>query len=425
MEENKWIIGGIDVRKKIKKNNAKIKYLSQGAYGCVFHPGFDCQGKIQSNKYITKLEVKKKSVIKEFDISEYIRKYIKNFNTMFAPILYYCPILVSKINKRSVEECDLIQTKDKLLYSTKIRFVGKKTLEPYLFSLLEEKKDVSFFNKQLFETHIYLLNSIEKLIQNKIVHFDIKEDNIMYDNKQYLPIIIDFGLSFRIDLLKSDLAYQNAFIVFAPTCTWWCLEISIISFVVCKEYYRYNDFFSNKKRKISSSWMKDNIDINHLLDIVDDYYDNNNNIIMISNFWKKEVDISRQKWKDYITNTLYTKDKNNSGQYTKKTGEEIVKAFMQSWDTWDMFALSFLYLSFLQKLCMDCFKDYQDFLVKYILAFSSERVNISEYYQQLILFSEQYVDINFFDFDRDEYIKKTKINRLLNDELEKNISQKI
>jgi hypothetical protein len=64
MEENKWIIGGIDVRKKIKKNNEKIKYLSQGAYGCVFHPGFDCEGQIQSKKYITKLEVKKKSVIK-------------------------------------------------------------------------------------------------------------------------------------------------------------------------------------------------------------------------------------------------------------------------------------------------------------------------------------------------------------------------
>ena len=424
MEENKWIIGGIDVRKKIKKNNEKdkIKYLSQGAYGCVFHPGFDCQGKIQSNKYITKLEVKKKTVIKEFEISEYIRKYIQNFNTMFAPILYYCPILVSKINKRSVEECDIIKKKDKIIYSTKIRYVGKKSLEPYLFSLLEEKKDVSFFNKQLFETHIYLLNSIEKLIQKKIVHFDIKEDNIMYDNKQSLPIIIDFGLSFRIDLLKSDVSYKNAFFIFAPTCEWWCLELSIISFVVCKEYNN-NIFDSKKKMNISSSWMKDNVDINDLLDVLDVYYYNNNNIISISRYWKKEVENSRQKWRDYITNTLYTKD--NSGSYVKKTGEEIVKAFMQSWDTWDIFSLSFIYLSFLQKLCIDCFKDYQFFLVKYILAFSSERVSILEYYNQLVLFSEQYADIHFFDFDANEYIKKTKINKLLNSQIENNIAKKL
>lgn len=424
--ENKWIIGGIDVRKKIKKNNDKdkIKYLSQGAYGCVFHPGFNCEGELQSKKYITKLEIKKKSVIKEYKISEYIQKNIKNFNTMFAPILYYCPILVSKINKRSVKECDLIQTNNKILYSTKIRFVGKKTLEPYLYSLLDKENDVSFFNKQLFETHIYLTNSIEKLIQNNIIHFDIKEDNVSYDNTQYLPIIIDFGLSFRIDLLKSDVDYQKAFIIFVSTCTWWCLEISIISFVVCKEYNR----FYKKKMDYSSSWMKDNIDMNHLLNIVDDYYSNNPNMNMISKYWKKEVEISKQKWKDYITETLYTKD--NSGKHIKKNGQDIVKAFMQSWETWDMFALSFLYLSFLQKLCIDCFKDYQDFLVHYILAFPikteedklSERIDISEYYNNLVLFSEKYSNLDRFTFDKDDYIKKSKISKLLIRDLEKKIT---
>jgi len=425
MEENKWIIGGKDVRKKIKKNNEKdkIKYLSQGAYGCVFYPGFDCEGDLQSKKYITKLEVKKKSVINEFDIGEHIRNNIKNYNTMFAPILSYCPILVSKINKRSVTECDLIRKKDKILYSTKIRYVGQKTLEPYLYSLLEEKKDSSFFNKQLFETHIYLTNSMEKLIQNKIVHFDMKENNILYDNKQHLPIIIDFGLSFRIDLLKSDIAYRKAFFIFVSTCTWWCLEISIISFVVFKTYNRYNSSFSNKKMKISSSWMKDTIDMNHLLDIVDDYYNNNYNIILISKYWGKEVEISKQKWKDYITNTLYTKD--NSGEYTKKTGEEIVKAFMQSWDTWDMFALSFIYLSFLHILCIDCFKDYQDFLVDYILAVPNERINISDYYNNLVLFSEKYAEVDSFNFNRDEYIQQSKNNKKNVNEFEQKINQMV
>jgi serine/threonine protein kinase len=333
---------------------------------------------------------------------------------MFAPILYYCPIMISKINKSSVKECDLVSKQDKMLYSTKIRYVGKKTLEPYLYSLLEEK-DVSFFNKQLFETHIYLTNSIEKLIHHKIVHFDIKEDNIMFDNKQYLPIMIDFGLSFRIDLLKSDVDYKKAFIIFVSTCTWWCLEISIISFVVCGEYKRFN-----KKTGFSSSWMKDNIDMNHLLYIVDDYYSNNSNMNMISIYWQKEVESSKQKWKDYITNTLYKKDSN---QYTKKTGEEIVKAFMQSWDTWDMFALSFLYLSFLQKLCIDCFKDYQDFLVHYILAVPGERIDLSEYYNHLVQFSEKYVDLDIFTFNKDEYIKKNKKNKQLITDLETKINQ--
>ena len=408
MEENKWIIGGKDIRKKIKKNNQKnkIKYLSQGAYGCVFYPGLTCDLNTQSKKYISKIEIRKKTVIKEFEISEYIRNNIKNFNTMFAPILSYCPISVSKINKnlvKEVKDCDLIQKKDKVIYSTKIRYVGNYTLEPYLYSILKEN-DFSFFNKQLFETHIYLTNSIEKLIQQQIVHFDIKENNIMYDNSQFLPIIIDFGLSFRIDLLTSEISYKNSFIYFTNTCDWWCLEISIISFIV--------------RETKNTSWMKDNINIQYLLQIVEDYYTNNYNMRIISNFWQKEVEESKQKWIDYISNVLYKRD--NSGEIT---GEKIVKAMMQSWDTWDMFSLSFIYLYFLQNLGLDSFQDYQEFLVKYILDFPSERIKIKDYYNQLVTFSEEYVELKNITFNKDTYTEKSKIKNVKYKELEKRMSQ--
>lgn len=394
--ENKWIIGGKDIRKKIKKEKEKVKFLSQGAYGCVFHPGFTCKGNLQTKKYVTKLEIKKSAAIKEFEISEYIRKKIRHYNAMFAPIISYCPILVSKIEKDSIKECSLIENTEDVLYSTKIRYVGKQSLEPYLFSLIDNS---SFFIKQLFETHIYLTNSIEKLIHSKIVHFDIKENNILYDNNQYLPIIIDFGLSFRIDLLDTDIRYENAFYVFVSTCTWWCLEIAIISFIVCKEY---------NPESASSSWMNDQIPISYLLNIVEDYYTNNVNMILISKYWKKEVDISKNKWRDFIKKEF--KNKNTSGK-------KIVEIIMQSWETWDMFALSFLYLSALQDLCIDCLKDYQDFLVKYILAFplKNERINIKDYYKNLVFFSEKYSDLDTITFDRTQYFenkKKTKTNVL-------------
>ena len=427
MEENKWIIGGKDIRKKIKKNNQKykIKYLSQGAYGCIFYPGLTCNLNTQSKKYISKIEIRKKTVIKEFEISKHIRDNIKNYNTMFAPILSYCPISISKINKnlvKEVKDCDLIQKKDKLIYSTKIRYVGNYTLEPYLYSILEEN-DFSFFNKQLFETHIYLTNSIEKLVQHQIVHFDIKENNIMYDNGQFLPIIIDFGLSFRIDLLTSEISYKNAFIYFTNTCDWWCLEISIISFIVHKKYDIYNE-----QKNTPSSWMKDYISIQNLLQIIEDYYANNYNIKIISNFWNNEVEESKQKWIYYISNILYTRD--NSGEYKKVTGEEIVKAIMQSWDTWDMFSLSYIYLYFLQNLRLNSFKDYQNFLVKYILAFPieienkpSERIKIKDYYDQLVTFSEEYVELENITFNKEEYKEKRKNKFFKNQKLEKIISQ--
>jgi hypothetical protein len=399
--ENKWMIGRTDFRKKIKKE--KIKFLTQGAYGCIFHPGFTCKkSKVQSKKFITKIETKNNTAEKEFAIGEYIRKKIKNYNTMFAPIISYCPIEVSKINKDAIKQCTLIKD-EKIIYSNKIRYVGKQSLEPYLYSCLEENlNNTSFFISQLFETHIYLTNSIEKLIHNKIVHFDIKENNVMYDNNKYLPIIIDFGLSFRIDLLKSNVEYEKAFYLFSATCIWWCLEIAMISFIVCKEY---------KTTSESANWMTDIIDVKYLLSILEYYYTENPSMKLISIQWGKEVEISKQKWHKYI-----------STQFKNKTGKFIVETLMQSWDRWDLFALSFMYLSFLQNLCVDCLDHYQSFLVEYILAFHLEdKTSIKKYYNKLVSFSEEYADIKTLTFDSDKYKENTKKTNLQILELEKQI----
>lgn len=389
--ENKWMIGGTDIRKKMKKEKEKIKFLAQGAYGCVFHPGFTCKtGKVQSKKYLTKIELKKEKVKTEYEIGKYIRTKIRHYNTMFAPIISNCQIEIAKINKDVINTCSLIKDEN-VIYSNKIRYIGKQTLEPYLYSFLEEDKiNTSFFISQLFETHIYLTNSIEKLIHYKIVHFDIKENNIMYDTRQYLPIIIDFGLSIRIDLLTNNVAYENAFNIFTTTCIWWCIEISIISFIVCKKY--------NPTSK-SVNWMTDIIDVNILLLVLDNYYTENQNMKVISVHWEKEVELSKQTWQKYI-----------STQFKNKTGKFIVETLMQSWDRWDLFALSFMYLSFLQNLCVDCLEHYQYFLVKYILAFPLEdKTGIKEYYSHLVSFSEKYANIKTLTYDADNYKKNSKI----------------
>lgn len=395
-KENTWLDNGI--KKKVKQTNTK--FLSQGAYGCVFHPGFTCKGKNQSKKYVSKIEFKKKYAEKEFEIGKYIKKKNPIYRTMFAPILSFCEVKLSKINSESIKECDLMKKDDDLIYSTKIRYVGKQSLEPYLYSLLDEN-NVSFFIKNLFETHIYLTNSISKLIKYKIVHYDIKENNILYDNNYLLPIIIDFGLSFRIDLLTSEVAYKKAFYIYVSTCTWWCLEIAIISFIVCHEY--------NTDK--SSSWMEDIIKVDDLLRILDDYYTNNKSMILIMGTWKKDVILSKKKWKQFIQTEL-----------KNKTGKEIVEILMQSWETWDLYALSFMYLSFLQDLCGDdlCIKEYQDFLVEYILSlyFSKERISTKDYYSKISHFAEEYVDIERLLVDRDGYKEKSKVNQLHVSEIE-------
>jgi len=401
MENN--LIDEKKMKKKVKNYSSKMKYLSQGSYGCIFYPGFTCKMNNQSEKFLTKIEVRKKDVVKEFEIGEYITKEIPLYRNMFAPILSYCPIEVSEIKNNSIKECDLISKNQNVLFSTKIKYVGNKSLEIYLYSFLEQKNTKNFIN-QLFETHLYLTNSIGKLISHKIVHYDIKENNIIYDSNQHLPIIIDFGLSFRIDLLTTDILYEKAFYIFITECSWWCLETSIISFIVNKEFNSSSKIIFNKKDK-PISWMKYTINVNDVLYIIDDYYSKNNNIHVISKHWNVEVEKSKEKWKNYIKNLFKTENKNS---------KEIVEHLMQSWNTWDMFSISYMYLSILQNICEDCLKPYQDFLVNYILEIPSERVNlkIGDYYKKIVSFSKDFGQVtNTSSIHKsNEYTEKSKKN---------------
>lgn len=386
----------------------KIAFLSQGAYGCIFHPGFTCKGKIQSKKYVTKIQLKPNDAEKELEISEYIRKKIRLFRTMFAPIINYCPIQISKIKKDTIQECDLIEDDHKILYSNKIKYVGNKSLEPYLYSCLQQKDDHSFFISQLFETHIYLCNSIFKLINIHVVHYDLKENNILYDDIQHLPIIIDFGLSFRMDLLNFEEknTYENAFYVFVTKVSWWCLETTIISYITNEEY-NYIDNYVKEKEKINDSWIEHIFNVKELLNIVEDYYKYNENIKTISVYWKKKVEISKQKWITYIKKT-----------FQNKTGRFIVENLKQNWETWDLFSISYMYLSFLQNLCMYCLKDYQDFLVDYILDLPFERITKENYRKNIVFFSEKYEDIENIEFDKKKYVENSQKNDLHVSEIE-------
>ena len=56
------------------------KLLNQGAYGCVYYPGFTCKGNIEkSKKFVTKIEIFDKTSKNELEISRTVRT-IKNYN---------------------------------------------------------------------------------------------------------------------------------------------------------------------------------------------------------------------------------------------------------------------------------------------------------------------------------------------------------
>lgn len=192
--------------------------LSQGAYGCVYHPGFKC--KDYKNKKYKKLVAKIQGPGKSANNEEAMGKivyHIPHSKDYFAPIVFSCDI--SKIDKeklkQSVEDtdeygeyCDIVKNKNtrsnlRVQYIDYINrtfindhiksIVGNLQLDPYNASKVGTFTLYRYFN--------HLLDAIDKLNKNNIVHFDLHGENIIVDIDRNLPIIIDFGLSFNCTFL--------------------------------------------------------------------------------------------------------------------------------------------------------------------------------------------------------------------------------
>jgi serine/threonine protein kinase len=343
-----------------------IQLISQGSYGCLFQPGINCLGQIDNNKkYITKIQDDSKTTKEEFDIGTYL--YLNNpyAKTRFAVIEVSCPVTLGEIHDDSIEKCELIHKNESnhVFYSNKIRYVGKYTLIKYLNLLLENKKN-AFFWRAFFETQFYLLYSIQHLQEKKIVHFDIKENNIIIDDVSQLPIVIDFGISFRVDTLITMDDYQNSFdfyFRFDKIPYTWSLEILLILFIINNNgEVLFTNNIKKEKGEKSIHWTISIVDVNALIKIVDIYFDQHP--IMSKIFSQKYKNIQKKKWKQWI-------NKN----FTQKTGKDIVEKLIQFWETWDTYSFSVMYFKLIRITFPTEIIEYNSILIANILALPFRR----------------------------------------------------
>lgn len=205
-----------------------MELLNQGAYGCIYNPGITCSAKPQSPKYTTKIHVKSSRKVEsnEASIGEIIRTKIPNYQHYFSPVLETCPVNLAKVNKDDIDQCEFIHkdilTGKPLEYmASKLKYIDGVTLDEYV-SKHRSSQVISHLHK-------YLLNSVKKLVSIGIVHFDIKDNNVIVKNNG-MPIIIDFGISINMNDL--DRPMNEIFYSYAPTYEPWCLEIHIICYYV-------------------------------------------------------------------------------------------------------------------------------------------------------------------------------------------------
>lgn len=299
--------------------------IDQGGFGCIFYPGLNCASNFnkKDNKLVSKIQINNFNASNEIYIGTII-KNISNYSLYFLPVVSSCNITVAKFNSLAIDKCDIID-KDNDKY---------KVLElPYLENISFEKlfADSNRSTRHLFltfiETYKYVSIAIGNLIEHNIVHFDIKEQNILYSTKYENPILIDFGISIPINKISNN-NLKEYFYVYAPDYYLWPIEVHIINYIL----------------------HKDKLTLQAIKNTVYEYIKNNSAFNSLSDEFKNKYSITSI---------------NFFSEFIKLDSATIIYKLLQFNNTWDLYSLSIMYLKFLNKLF---YKGY--FNNTFIIAFS-------------------------------------------------------
>ncbi len=282
--------------------------LSEGGYGCVFYPSINCSGKIAGDyKIVSKVQVSDKNAENEIEIGNII-KNIYDFINYFSPIIESCPIKVKKIKDKQINKCNIFkQYKNSKFKLMKMVYIKGTTFTNYIMNF--ENKNELIIN--IINSYNHLLKSLAKLIKVKVVHFDLKGNNILFNSEMKVPIIIDFGLSIpmeKIDKHGLELL-KRYFYIYAPEYYIWPIEVHYLNYIL---------------------HVKDNPSESELLSICSKYTKSND---ILKNVFSADFLVS-------YSESCFRQLK----KYNKMSYKNRISYILNAWETWDNYALSMLYL---------------------------------------------------------------------------------
>jgi serine/threonine protein kinase len=374
----------------------EIELINQGSFGCVFRPNIPCEkSQAPNKKYISKIQLNDENITNEFAIGEQLQT-IPLYYLHYSPILSKCVVSIQSLNKEQVEKCDILKNYNESspqtspqsspqtspppqppsLISTKIKYVGNKNIEEYLWSVPS-----STFKSKVLYCFYYVLQSIHKMNEKGIIHYDIKEKNIMYDEYIQAPLLIDFGLSFIPESIKEssipNLLESNPPKPTPPGPTppstifytkrvypYWCIEIFILSYTINRikeESYEIVDENNNPQvihlkptdfDKANSNVTETKID--ELLRTYKTEIENFFKEYMKTQFSQSKIDTCIESMKTYLMDFNGTSWSENV--FTKLFVQDI-------YNTWDIYSLAITFACILDKnLTEENMEEYQPFL---------------------------------------------------------------
>jgi serine/threonine protein kinase len=210
---------------------------------------------MDDRRYATKLVVRDEVAENEVAVGNIV-KGIVNYGVNFVPVIDTCNVNLDKVkDQRALKKCDIVpksksnssksksksnstESKPKLKFMLmKMPYIDSLYFYDYVSAMGNNKKKII---SCIFDTYAYLIESIERLEQHAVVHYDLKMQNILMNLKTDTPIIIDFGLSIPIgdnkhssvnDNKHDDAFWATYFYKYSPEYYVWPLEAHFINYL--------------------------------------------------------------------------------------------------------------------------------------------------------------------------------------------------
>jgi serine/threonine protein kinase len=210
------------------------------------------------------------------------------------------------------------------------------------------------YKSKLLYCFYYVLQSAKILNEKGVIHFDIKERNIMYDEYIQAPLLIDFGLSF----IPQNISPEKTSSIFYTkrVYPYWCIEIYMLCYIV----KRTTEEIIDETTKISPSdfdLKNENATKIKIEELLNTYQEEM--IMFFGQYMDKQF--TKEEIETYITALKINFAIYEGTSWTENVYKELFKP--ELYNTWDIYSIAITFSCILNShLTKENMEDYAPFI---------------------------------------------------------------